>query len=292
MAGLVIVTDSTACVPQDKVEHYRIKVVPSAIILYDGVEYIEGETLSVSEAYELIIKDPDKFSTTAIPPGMFLDRYRKLVKEANSILHISISSQLSANFKTASMAADMLMKEYPGVKIRVLDSRTVSGPETLIVLSAAEAAKRGMSFDKVAEVAEEAGGKAKGLMMLDTLRYVYRTGRMSKLSSRIVSVFNIKPINKMTPEGSLQFVDKVRKREDGYRRLIELIKQEAGTGPLHFVVSHAAAPDIAERFIGLLKEEIKCSSVLVSEFSAVMGYGAGPGCLFVGFHPESELLKA
>ena len=290
MAGLVIVTDSTACVPREKLEQYLIEVVPSCIISYDGAEYIEGENLSTPEAYELLKKDPDKFNTTALPPGMFFDRYRK-IGEVDEILHISISSQLSANFKTALIAADMLMKEYPGVKIRVLDSRNVSGPEALIVLSAAEAVKRGMGFDRIVEVAEKTREKAKGLMMLDTLRYVYRTGRMSKLSSRITSVLNIKPINKITPEGSLQFVDKVRKREDGYRRLIKLIKQEAGTGPLHFVVSHAAAPDIAERFIGLLKEEIKCSSVLVSEFSAAMGYGAGPGCLFVGFHPESELLK-
>ncbi len=50
-------------------------------------------------------------------------------------------------------------------------------------------------------------------------------------------------------------------------------------------------PDIAGRFIELLKEQVECLSVLVSEFSAVMGCGASPGCLFVGFHPESELLK-
>jgi len=60
---------------------------------------------------------------------------------------------------------------------------------------------------------------------------------------------------------------------------------------LHFMVMHANAPEMADDFIKLLRQEFNCLRVLISEYSPVMGYGAGPGALFVGFHPELDLLK-
>jgi DegV family protein with EDD domain len=128
-------------------------------------------------------------------------------------------------------------------------------------------------------------------MMLDTLRYVYRTGRMSKLGSRIASLFNIKPINQMTDEGKLEMVDRVRKREDGVAKMLDLIKKAAGTDSLHFMLMHAADPPFAEEFGERLKKAFNCLSVVISEYSPVMGYGSGPGALFVGFHPELDFLK-
>jgi len=291
MSKVLVMTDSVAGIPQNLAEEYQIKVVPAANIIYNGTNYIDGVTLSTSEAYDLIKKDPDRFTTSALSPGYFLDEYRKLSTKTQDILHITLSSAMSANFKTAELASEMLQKESPQTNLRLFDSRTVAGAQGLIVLAAARAAAQGMDLGKVASIAEQVRQKTKGIMMLDTLRYVYRTGRMSKLASRVASLLSIRPINRMTDEGTLEFVDKVRKREDGYRKLIELIKKEAETDSLHFMIMHAAAPGMAERFSELLKQQFNCLRVLISEYSPVMGYGAGPGALFVGFHPELDLFK-
>lgn len=291
MSKVLVMTDSVAGIPQNLAEEYQIKVVPAANIIYNGTNYIDGVTLSTSEAYGLIKKDPDRFTTSALSPGYFLDEYRKLSTKTQDILHITLSSAMSANFKTAGLASEMLRKESPQTNLRLFDSRTVAGAQGLIVLAAARAAAQGMDLGKVASIAEQVRQKTKGIMMLDTLRYVYRTGRMSKLASRVASLLSIRPINRMTDEGTLEFVDKVRKREDGYRKLIELIKKEAETDSFHFMIMHAAAPGMAERFSELLKQQFNCLRVLISEYSPVMGYGAGPGALFVGFHPELDLFK-
>jgi DegV family protein with EDD domain len=264
-------------------------VIPAAHIIYDGQDYIEGVTLSVTEAYQLIKKDPDKFTTSALNPGYFLEEYQKLSQKSPDILHIVLSSALSANYKTANLAAETLKKESPKTNLRVFDAKTVAGAQGLIVLTAARATAQGKSLDEVVKVAEKARENTRGLMMLDTLRYVYRTGRMSKLASRIAALFNIKPINRMTEEGTIEFVDKVRNREAGYQKLIDLIKADAESNSLHFMVMHAAAPEMAERFSNLLRQNFDCQRILVSEYSPVMGYGAGPGAIFVGFHPELEL---
>lgn len=291
MSKVLIMTDSVAGIPKNLAEEYQINVVPAANILFDGHTYIDGVTLSTTEAYQLIKKDPDKFTTSALNPGYFLDEYLKLSKKAQDILHITLSSALSANCKTAGLASEMLQKESPQTNLRIFDSKTVAGAQGLIVLAAARAAAQGKSLDDVAGIAEQVRQKTKGIMMLDTLRYVYRTGRMSKFASRMAALFNIKPINRMTDEGTLEFVDKVRNREAGYKKLIDLIKEEAKTDSLHFMLMHAAAPEMADRFSQLLRQQFNCLRVLVSEYSPVMGYGAGPGAIFVGFHPELDFLK-
>lgn len=288
MARVMVMTDSVAGIPRNLTEEYHITVVPAANIIFDGHNYIDGVTLSATEAYQLIKKDPDKFTTSALNPGYFLEEYQKLSQKSADILHITLSSALSANYKTAGLAGEMLQKKSPKTNLRLFDAKTVAGAQGLIVLAAARAAAQGKSLEEVVAIAEKAREKTRGLMMLDTLRYVYRTGRMSKFASKVAALFNIKPINRMTEEGTLEFVDKVRNREAGYQKLIDLIKAEATSNSLHFMLMHAAVPEMAERLSQLLRQNFDCQRILISEYSPVMGYGSGPGAIFIGFHPDLE----
>jgi len=284
-------TDSVACIPKELAEKHQIEVVPAANIMFDGQTYIDGVTISAAEAYQLLRKDPDRFVTSAITPGQLMEVYRQLSARSQEILFITLASVLSAVFKTANLAADIFKSESSQTTIRVSDSRAVAGTQGLVVLAVAKAVAQGFGLDRVASLVQQVRQKAGGVMMLDTLRYVYRTGRMSKLGARMVSLLNIKPINRLSEEGKIVFVDRVRKREDGYKRLLGLIRDEAGTDALHFMITHADAPEMAERFSELLKQNFNCLSMSISDFSPVMGYGAGPGTLFIGFHPELDLLK-
>lgn len=291
MSKVAVMTDSVACIPKELAEKHQIEVVPAANIMFDGQTYIDGVTISAAEAYQLLRKDPDRFVTSAITPGQLMEVYRQLSARSQEILFITLASVLSAVFKTANLAADIFKSESSQTTIRVLDSRAVAGTQGLVVLAVAKAVAQGFDLDRVASLVQQVRQKAGGVMMLDTLRYVYRTGRMSKLGARLVSLLNIKPINRLSEEGKIVFVDRVRKREDGYKRLLGLIRDEAGTDALHFMITHANAPEMAERFSELLKQNFNCLSMSISDFSPVMGYGSGPGTLFIGFHPELDLLK-
>jgi uncharacterized protein len=286
MAGVLVMTDSVACVPADVAKQYNIKVVPAANIFYDDKQYIDGVTISATEAYQLIKKDPDKFLTSAITAGFLLEKMREFRKESDNILFVSLSSALSAVSKTVGIAAELLKEEFPQVRVEILDAKTVASGQGLIAVAAAKAAQKGMKLDDVIKVAEATREQTKSLMLLDTLRYVYRTGRMSKMGSRIASLFNIKPINQVTSEGKIEMIDRTRNFEHGLEIMIEIMKQSGGNKAFHFMVSHADAPDSAEKFVKMLKGEFKCLSMIISDYSPVMGYGAGPGAVFVGYHPE------
>jgi DegV family protein with EDD domain len=288
MANVIVMTDTVACIPKDLAEKNHISIVPAANIHYDGKDYIDGTTITPREAYEFIKKDPDRFVTSALQPGPLIEAFGRASSQSPNILFISLSSALSALHRTASIAAEQFQEQKPGTRIHVFDSRTVASSQGLIALAAAEAANRGLNLDKVMDVAERTRQKTKGIMMLDTLRYIYRTGRMSKMGSRIASLFNIKPINAVTDEGKLEMVDRTRNRDHGLEILLELIEQNSSTKALHFMVSHAAAPDTTEQFNDLLRNRFECLSLITSDYSPVMGYGAGPGALFVGYRPALD----
>jgi DegV family protein with EDD domain len=291
MANVKIITDSVAGVPRDLAEKYTIKVIPAAYIRYKGTTYIDGVTLSVNEAYDLIKKDPDQFSTAALTPGYIMEIYKELAQSNSEMLHLCLSSALSVTHQTAKMATELLSGEMPKVHISVIDTKAVASMQGLIVLALAEAAFKGMDLKSLEESFSKVRAQTHGIMMLDTLKYVYRTGRMSKMGSTIASLLKIKPINQLTDEGALEMWDRVTNREKGYRKLIDYVKQKSDGKPQHFMVMHAAAPEMAEQFISMLKEQCEALSVIVSEYSPVMGYGAGPGCIFVGFHSEFNLFK-
>jgi DegV family protein with EDD domain len=289
MADVLIMTDTVACIPGELAEEHRIKVVPAANITVGDKDYIEGVTLSVAEAYEIIKRNPDHFMTSAVTPGLLLDEFRKESKEHQDILFITISSKLSAVAQSASLAAESLKEESPKTRIRVVDSRTCAGAEGLIALAVAKAAAKGMDLDSLASLAEEVRKRTGGVLMLDTLGYTYRTGRMTKSEALEAAKMNIRPVNRMSDEGTMEFIDIVRKRSDGLKKIIEVVKGDADTSALHFMVSHADAPDVAQKLSEQLQQEFNCLSMIISDYSPVMGYSTGPGAIFVGYHPELNL---
>ncbi len=289
IANTLIITDTVASIPPELAQENNIRIIPCANIVVGDKSYPDGKTLTVAEAYKLIKKDPDSFSTSAIMPGQVLEEYRDCIQPGQDVVHITLSSALTAAYQSANAAAQSLREEYPDTNIRVIDSKTVGGAQGLITLAAARGAANGMNPDQLVDLINRIRPVTGGIMLLDTLRYIYRTGRMSKMSARIASMFNVRPINKVLEDGTLEMADRVRKRSDGFKKLIELIAKDAETKSLHFLVSHASAPDIAQEFCDLLKNEFDCLSMTISDYSPAMGYAVGPGALFIGYQPEVEI---
>jgi DegV family protein with EDD domain len=289
MLEVQVMTDSVSSISSELAKEYNIRVIPAANIVFDGHLYPDGIGMSASQAYQFLEQDPDKFSASTLSPSDLIGYFRDAGRENNNIVHISFSSALSGTSQLASVAAEQVHREEPHINIRVIDSKTAAGAQGLLAIVAARAASMGMDLEQVVNVIDRARQKTEGIMMLDTMRYVYRTGRISKTAAKLFSVLNIKPINRMTSNGTLEVVDRVRKREAGYQKLISLIKKEAGTDSLHFIVSHANAPEIGVRISELLKQEFHCLSLAITQYSPIMGYATGPGCIFIGFQPELDL---
>jgi DegV family protein with EDD domain len=289
MSTVRVMADTTACIPPVLAEKYNITIVPAADYVINGRKYIENVDISIKEAYEYIRQDSVKFLTSAVTPGRILEAYEELSRETHDILFITISSKLSAVDKSGATAAKLLKEKSPDINIKIIDSKSVAGGAGLAVLAAARAAARGMSLEEVNAVALEYMKQTKCLMTMDTLRYIYRIGRMSKLSARFVSMLNIRPINQLTEDGTVEMIERARSREAVTKRVVELVREKMPDSNLTFMISHGDAPDMADKLTGILKQNFKVQDVIISDYSPIMGYGGGPGAMCIAFHPELKL---
>jgi DegV family protein with EDD domain len=284
MDKVVIVTDTIACLTKEMVEQYGIKVVPINIF-FEGKMYREGIDITPAEGYRLLEKAPEQFTTSTPSPGEYLELYHELSARAESILCITLSSKFSTLYNVAQIAKEQAKEELPQTTIEVLDSKTATVGEGLIVLAAAQAAAKGKDLAEVIEAAEKVKEKVDVIAFMETIRHAYRTGRIPKVASQIGSMFRIKPIVTIS-EGAVHFISVVRTKRQGVEQIIQIMRGKVGLNPLHMAVAHAAVPEEGERLKQQISSEFNCVEAWLTEFSPVMGYATGRGTLAVGFYPE------
>ena len=280
---IAIVTDSVACIPRELTEQYGIDIIPINFFA-GGKIYRDWVDITPSEAYELFLEDPDSFHTSAASPEACLQAFRTAGERAESILCITLSQHLSMMHNAAVEAQKMAETEMPGKTIRVIDSRTATPSEGMVALAAARAAAEGKDMDDVVRTAEDVRDKVGAIVLLDTMRHVYRSGRIPKIASQIGSALNIKPL--LTVSGVVHFAGVVRSRKQGIERMLQMIEEKTGNTPLHLAVTHAYAPEEARKLEKKVASRFNCVEVWLSEFSPVMGYACGTGTVGIAFYPE------
>jgi len=282
VVNVAIVVDSIACLTREMVEQYGVTILPLNFYFGDKI-YRDWVDITPSEAYELFLKDPDSFKTSSVSPGECLEAYREVSKQAENIFCVTVSSKISAVYSAAQQAKEQVKAELPQTSIEVLDSCTVSVAEGFVALAAARAAAEGKGLAEVVKAAEEMREKVSFFVFLDTIRHVYRSGRIPKIASQAGSILNIKPIL-TTASGVLHFVGVARSKRGGVERLLKLMRDKVGARPVHVAITHAYAPEDAERLKEQISSEFNCAELWITEFSPLMGYACGTGALGIAFY--------
>ncbi len=284
MARVAVVTDSMSCLPREMVEKYGIRIVP-IIISIQGKTYRDWVDITPTQAYELFQQDPDSFRTSPSSPPMYEEVFREASRGGHDVICVSLSSRLSTSYNVAVMAAKQVMSELPGNRIAVVDSQTVTAAEGLVVEAAARVAFAGKDLDEAAEAAVEVKSKVSFLAVLDTVRHVYRTGRVPKIAAQAGAVLHIRPI--LTASGGLvRMASLARNMRQGIDKTLKMMRTRVGTAPVHVAVMHAYAQEEGERLKERIAAEFNCCELWLTEFSPVMGYATGTGTLGVAFYRD------
>ena len=281
---MTVVADSIACLTRDLVEQYRVSNIPLNFYANDRI-YKDGVDITPSEAYDLFLSDPEAFKTSAASPADCLEVYHEASQRSGSILCVTLSAKLSVVYDVARDAAEQASVELPEISIEVLDSRTAAAAEGFIALAAAQAASEGEDLAGVLKAAEEMRDKVDLVAYMDTIRYIYRSGRIPKVAAVAGSMLNIKPVFTFS-SGTPHFIGAVRNRERGLERLLEKMKEAVRNKPIHVAVMHVYAEDQAEILKERVSSEFNCAELWVTEFSPLMGYACGAGTLGLAFYPE------
>jgi DegV family protein with EDD domain len=285
MAGKVaVITDSIACLTKELVAQYGIRIAP--ISLYFGEKaYRDGVDITTDEAYQLFLQDPDEFKTSGSNPVEWMEACRDASRETDSIVCITLSSKLSVVYNSVLDVKKRLKKELPQLSIEVVDSQTVTATEGFVALAAARAAQAGKGLKEVVKAAEKVKEKVAMVAFLDTIRHVYRTGRIPKIAALAGSVLSIRPV--LTVKGGLvRFLGVVRSRERGIKRMLRVMREKVGESPVHVAVMHAFAQKEGEKLKERVAAEFNCVELWLTGFSPVMGYATGTGTLGLAFYKE------
>lgn len=281
---VAVIADSIGCIPRELVETYGIEIV-APNIYWNGSVYRDWLDITPGQAYELLQKDPESFSTAAPSPGDLADTYRKIRQTAESLLFVTVSSKVSTLHNASVAARSLVKEELPETRIEVLDSRTCTGAEGFVVMAAARAASEGKGLAEVIDDAKSVRERVDLLFVLDTVRYAYRTGRIPRFASRAGSLLDVKPVMGWG-DGAARLKSMTRSRDRGIDQIVGLMRSRVGGKRVHVAIHHTDAAEEGEKLKERVNKEFDCIELWLTEFSPIMGYSAGRGALGLAFYPE------
>ena len=187
MDKVAIVTDSNSGITLSEAKELGIRVVPMPFLI-NGDTYYEEISLSQEDFFKKLAEDVD-ISTSQPEPGSVTDIWEEELKHAEQVVYIPMSSGLSSSCHTALM----LSEDFDG-KVQVVDNQRISVTQRQSVLDAIELAHSGMDAASIKEYLEEVKMESSIYIMLDTLKYLKKGGRVTAAGAAIGAVLNIKPV--------------------------------------------------------------------------------------------------
>jgi len=279
MKRVIVVTDSTAGMPADLAAQNGVHVIP-LWVHFEEENYRDGVDLTTEQFYPMLSKARNLPTTSQPSVGEFLEVYRSLAGQAEAIVSIHISSELSGTVASALVAREMLHD----VPVHVVDSRSTSMGLGLIALAAARAAAEGHNAEEVAAVAEQLVLRTDVIFVVDTLEYLHKGGRIGGATALLGSLIQIKPILHLD-KGRIAVLDKARSWRKAMDRLMEIVAERAGSaGSLHASVIHAQANEEAEAIRDRVSGAFRFAELHMAGVSPAIGTHVGPGTAGIAFY--------
>lgn len=281
MRKIAIVTDSNSGITQDEGRKLGISVLPMPFYINE-VMYLEGVTLSQEEFYERLKKD-EPISTSQPNPGEVCGLWDTLLKEYDEIVHIPMSSGLSASCETAMGLA----RDYDG-KVQVVDNQRISVTQKQSVMDALTLVQAGKSAAEIREILEAESRESSIYITLETLKYLKKGGRITPATAAIGTVLNLKPVLQIQGD-KLDAYSKVRGKKQAKRVMLKAMKEDfdsrfaeyAKRGEMCLEMAYTGNQEEAEEFKKEVQEMFPDYEIQMDPLSLSVACHIGHGALAV-----------
>ena len=275
-----VVTDSCSDLPPEVARDNGVTVLPLYVNI-GGNTYRDGVDISADRFYSIMEQSPIPPKTSQPSVGDFESLYQGLLDEGHQVVSIHVSGKLSGTLNSATQARASL-GDPP--QIAILDSRLAGGAQALLTLSAAEWAREMTDVNEVAEKAARSIERHHSFVVVDTLKYLQRGGRIGKAQAFLGGALQFKPIIGIR-DGEPHPVERPRTRRRATARVIGLARELAPFTRLH--VSYSTGPELAQAVIDGLADLVKPEDIIESRFGPVLGAHLGPNTVGVALsQPE------
>lgn len=278
MRKVAIMTDSNSGITQQEGKEMGIAVLPMPFIM-DGETYFEDITLTQNDFYERLVGDCD-ISTSQPSPESVTNMFDALLKEYDEVVHIPMSSGLSGSCQTAHMLA----QDYDG-KVYVVNNQRISVTQRQSVLDALLLAENGKSGAQIKDILEEDKFNSSIYIMLDTLYYLKKGGRITPAAAALGTILKLKPV--LTIQGEkLDAFAKARTSSQGKKMMINAIKNDidtrfGGVTNILLQMAYTYNEEAALQFKEEVQREFPDMEIVMNPLSLSVACHIGPGALAV-----------
>lgn len=282
---IAIVTDSNSGITTERAKELGVFVIPMPFII-DGETFYEGINLSHDEFYEKLKNDAD-ISTSQPMVGDLLDTWDKILEDYDELVHIPMSSGLSGSYATALA----LSEDYNG-RVMVVNNQRISVTQLQSVLDAVELAKAGKNAAEIRDTLEKIKLESSIYIMMDTLKYLKKGGRITPAAAAIATVLHIRPVLQLQGE-KLDAFAKARNEKVGRKIMIDAMRKDieerfGGMDKVDVYVAHTDNEAAANEFVEALNEEYKTKVTVCDPLSLSVACHIGPGSLAVACSKKLE----
>ncbi|NPV57308.1 MAG: DegV family protein [Anaerolineae bacterium] len=281
MAKVAVVTDTTACIPEEMMRGLPIIEIPLNVIFGEET-LLDRKDISPENFYTRLEGSKVSPTTSQPSPAAFVDLYDQLLRDGHDILTLTISSKLSGTSDSA-IQAEKTLGDQP---IELIDSLSTSMAMGYSALLAARAASQGGTLQDCKIIAEKAIAHSGILLVVDTLEYLHRGGRIGGAAAFLGTALNLKPVLEVV-DGRIEPVERVRTKSKAMDRLVELFMERVGNQrPIRVAVLHANAANEAEMVMKKLRTLFPVNDIseaIVSSVSPVIGTHTGPGTVGIAW---------
>ena len=277
---IAIVTDSNSGITQSAAKGYGIYVLPMPFMINEETFY-EDITLSQDAFYEKLESGVNVVTSQPSPESV-LELWDGLLKEYDEIVHIPMSSGLSGSCQSAVM----LSADYDG-RVQVVNNQRISVTQRQSALDAKLLAERGMDAAQIKDFLEKDKFNSSIYIMLDTLYYLKKRGRITPAAAAIGTMLRLKPVLQIQGE-KLDAFAKARTANQGKAIMINAIRNDMETrfggaraDNIWLEVAYTKNTDTAEQFVEELKKEFVGFDMVCNPLSLSVACHIGPGALAV-----------
>ena len=270
-----VVTDSTSDLPRELADRYGINVIPQKVI-FGTEELRDGVDITGDEFYRRVSGSAVLPTTSQASPGEFRELYESIADGADGIVSVHVSAALSGTVDSARSGGE---QADIGCSVEVIDSMQAGMGTGLVAVAAARAAMNGGDLQQVVSVAEGAVGRSETYVLLDTLEYLQKGGRIGKARAMLATLLSIKPMI-ILREGIVDELGKERTHKKGVARLRRVTEDFAPLEEL--CVNYTTTPDEARAFAEQLQQLLPDGTEpLLAQIGPAVGTYTGPAALGV-----------
>lgn len=279
-SNVAILTDTNSGITMQKAKELGVHLILMPILI-DGKVYLEERDIRKDFFFEKLGADAD-VTTSQPSPGDILDMFDSLLKEYDEVVYIPMSSGLSGTCQTATMLA----ADYDG-KVHVVDNQRISVTMRQSVLDAVALAEEGKSGAEIKEYLEADALNAPIYIMVDTLKYLKKGGRVTAAGAAIGEVLNIKPVLKIDG-GKLDAFAKARGTKQALKTILKALENERDTRlqGKECIINGAYSGDdsVGEEWGRILQEAFPEYKIEMYELPMSICAHIGPGAMGVGIY--------